>query len=487
MSTRKATSRKPARRKARPAEALPTAAGWPRVLEFLSSTAFRIVAVALLWIVLQPFFSVMLFFTGDEPHYLLSALSLVRDGDFNLVNNYREHQAREFGGEFATKDLTPQWYPHLNFSVIPAEHGTVFPMVVAPMYALGGVMGVRWFLIVLSGLTCLLVGAATDLIVGVRWAGTLATLLLATTPVWQMSASRVYPDALVGFLVSVAVWLLVRGLTGRPSALQSFTAAFCLGLLPLLAIKYVAIAAPIALATIALERKNRALIAGYLAALAAGVVNMIIFHDQGALGGNFLATQPHLFGAPEFRRYWKQWFDSHHGLFAYQPYTILVLWAGVYALRRIRPQALIRQEQPRETVLAGLALAMFGFTLIHAFWLSNPGWSAPGRYLAALVPIICILVAAWATQNDRFRPLRLTILCLSAAMSLVVLLEALRRNVQPDFILRGWVNLFPTYWGSWHTHPRPVSAEPGVGPYLLVIFIVVTKMMASRRAPAVVK
>jgi hypothetical protein len=205
------------------------------------------------------------------------------------------------------------------------------------------------------------------------------------------------------------------------------------------------------------------------------------------LGGNFFETQPHLFGLPEFGRYWIQWFDSHHGLVAYQPYTILALWAAVYALRRLGPRALLGREQPRDTILAGLALATFGFTLVHAFWLGSPGWSAPGRYLAALLPVVCVLIAVWAAQNDRFRRVRLGILSFSAAMSLVVLLEALRRKVQPDFIFRAWVDLFPKYWDSWHTYPHPAPHQPGVGPYLVVAVIVVTKVVASRRTSAAPK
>jgi hypothetical protein len=439
-----------------------------------------VIAVALLWALLQPFLSVTLFFTGDEPNYLISTVSFLRDGDFNLVNNFREQHAREFGGEYATRDLKPQWYPHLDFPVIPAEHGTAFPIAIAPAYALGGVTGVRWFLIALAGGACLLVGFATDSLTGARWAGSVAALLLATTPAWQMSASRVYPDALAGFLVSAALCALTRS----PANLPHFVAGLSIGLLPLLAVKYAAIAVPIAAATLVIASRSLGLYSGYAAAIALSLANIAFFHDQGALGGNFLATQPHIFGFPEFGRYWKQWFDSHHGIFVYQPYTILALWAVIFAIRRVRPAAALRREQPREILLAGLALAVLGYTGIHAFWLSSPGWSAPGRYLAALLPVICVLVVCWAAQNDTYRRLRLSLLAASAVFSLAFLLEAMRRKVQPDFAFRQWSDMFPAYWESWHTYPTPVTAQVGAGPYLLILFIAATKAAAFYRAKA---
>lgn len=37
--------------------------------------------------------------SGDEPHYLVIAQSLARDGDFNVANQYYEHQYRDYIGE----------------------------------------------------------------------------------------------------------------------------------------------------------------------------------------------------------------------------------------------------------------------------------------------------------------------------------------------------------------------------------------------------
>ena len=33
---------------------------------------------------------------GDEPHYLLTAQSIVQDGDFDVLDDYRDREYREF-------------------------------------------------------------------------------------------------------------------------------------------------------------------------------------------------------------------------------------------------------------------------------------------------------------------------------------------------------------------------------------------------------
>src|SRR5258706_5662614 len=72
--------------------------------------------------------------TGDEPHYLVAADSLVRDGDFDLRNNY-------------VPGVYLDWYPspNLNPQVKQRVDGAPFlihtyglAILIAPAYWLGG-------------------------------------------------------------------------------------------------------------------------------------------------------------------------------------------------------------------------------------------------------------------------------------------------------------------------------------------------------------
>lgn len=461
-----------------------------RASNVFGSQLFRIATLLILTLGFQPFLASRLFFTGDEPHYLLAAVSFLRDGDFNLVNNFRERHYRQFGGVYEKEELKPQWVPTLDHPVIPAEHGTSFPLVIVPAYRLAGVTGVRTFLVVLAALTCLLVGSAADALTGRRWAGTLAALLLAVSPTWQMQASRVYPDILAGFLASIAILFIVRQAVSPSRSVSfggSFATGLCLGLLPILYLKYVVLAAPLALAALVASgmAKSKGFYAGAGGALVLGVVDFVLFGSQGAGAGNFARTHPYLFAiVGASGRYWKQWFDSHHGLFVYQPYTLLALWASLHYLRPVYAPNLrnfLRDEHnTREKVLLCLAMAALAYTGMHGVWTAAPGWCAPGRYLAALLPVLCILIAAWATQADAFRTVRLFAIGVPGVLVLGFPIGAIRRTVQPDFIFRSWIDLFPRYWDSWHNFgPQFKPDQVGGGVYLCVAFIVLTKVAAG--------
>src|SRR6266851_4907202 len=89
--------------------------------------------------------------TGDEPHYLIAADSLVRDGDLDLRNNY-------------APKVYLDWYPGatLDRQVKTRADGAQFlvhtyglPFLIAPAYWLGGGRGVAYFM---AGLGSLLAG-----------------------------------------------------------------------------------------------------------------------------------------------------------------------------------------------------------------------------------------------------------------------------------------------------------------------------------------
>src|SRR5258708_25212057 len=86
--------------------------------------------------------------TGDEPHYLIAADSLVRDGDFDLSNNYNP-------------SVFLDWYvsPNLNRQVKSRADGAQFlihtyglSLLIAPAYWLAGARGADYFMALLGAL-----------------------------------------------------------------------------------------------------------------------------------------------------------------------------------------------------------------------------------------------------------------------------------------------------------------------------------------------
>ncbi|MDQ3851143.1 MAG: hypothetical protein M3296_11090, partial [Actinomycetota bacterium] len=101
---------------------------------------------------------------GDEPHYLLTAESIVTDGDVDLRDEYASRAYRD-------------WYPYvlerhgrLTNGQANEPHGVGFPLLIAPAYALGGPTAVQLFLAAIAALAFVLAAALARWVVPDPWA-----------------------------------------------------------------------------------------------------------------------------------------------------------------------------------------------------------------------------------------------------------------------------------------------------------------------------
>ena len=130
---------------------------------------------------------------GDEPHYLITSASVVRDGDLDVANNYEyENSAREV----FPSDLVPHAFrdgPHLWPQRMPGVS-----VLLAIPFGLGGALGAR------AALPLLIIPVLA--IAVYRWcrsclgpldAAVASAGVLACSPV-VFGASQIYPDLLVG-------------------------------------------------------------------------------------------------------------------------------------------------------------------------------------------------------------------------------------------------------------------------------------------------
>src|SRR5262245_18177004 len=153
--------------------------------------------------------------TGDEPHYLVAADSLVRDGDYDLSNNY-------------VPSVYLDWYPSLNLipQVQKRPDGAQFlvhtyglSVLIAPAYWLAGARGVAYFMALLGALL-----AGQVYLLGLQvtedWrAALLGALVVALTPPSVWYGYLHYPELPGALCVTVAARVLVD-LTPHPSSLK---------------------------------------------------------------------------------------------------------------------------------------------------------------------------------------------------------------------------------------------------------------------------
>ena len=125
--------------------------------------------------------------TGDEPFYLMTAISLLKDGDLNECNNYRQRDEAQLYPAFMVEDASvprgfkgfagaPYPLPPHPAQLVPAtrmcgrsvlgvepepggahdelysKHGLGLTLLILPAFALGGVPFVTYFLVLMGAL-----------------------------------------------------------------------------------------------------------------------------------------------------------------------------------------------------------------------------------------------------------------------------------------------------------------------------------------------
>ena len=327
----------------------------------------------------------------DEPQYLLSALSLARDGDLDIAD------------ELATGAQQPFHQAPLpvQTAVQPdgdriSPHDPLLPAVLAVPMGVGGWVAAKATLALLAGLL-----AAVTVWVAVRRfgvrplpAGTVTAVAAASAPL-AVYGQQVYPEVPAALAVVVGAACL----SGRLRAAGSAGLVAAVVALPWLSSKYAPVAAVLAvLALVRLWRSGRhrqALVT--LGALAVNGVMFLGVHRAVYGGWTAYASGDHfqesgelgVVGfAPDFlgrsTRLVGLLVDRDFGLVAWQPAWLL----AVPALA-----ALVRSRPPHWTVLAaplatGWLVATFVALTMHGYW-----W--PGRQVVVVLPLAVIAVALW--------------------------------------------------------------------------------------------
>jgi hypothetical protein len=322
---------------------------------------------------------------GDEPHYLVVTQSILRDGDFDLRNNYEAEQYLEY----YPHRLKPEtlrghavrvgegWYP---------GHGIGLSVLAAPFFALGGRAGV-------VGMQTL----ATVAGLGVVWsllrrrgvppkAAVLATLVSGfTLPVVSQTA-QIFPEPLAFLLVALG---LRAALAPRLADWDLAGLVVSLAFLPWLHVKYLAVAGALLLAVALAHRPRQARGALAMATAAllvsATALAFVSYQWYGAL-------LPVTGYARESRAFFSStlglgligvFFAQHYGLFFASP-VYLVALAGIILLWR-RDRSLV--------VILGIVFASIYLPLgIYRVWFSAV--SSPARYLTPVVPVLACGIAA---------------------------------------------------------------------------------------------
>lgn len=336
--------------------------------------------------------------TGDEPHYLLTAISLAEDGDLDVAD---EHAADRYR-PFHEAPLTPQARARDDGTMV-VPHDPLLPALLAPAMAAGGHVAAKLMLGLVAGaLAALTVWAAVRRLGTSPRSALVVVVVLAASAPLAPYGSQIYPELPAALAVACAA-AAVTGPLGRGGlavALASLVA------LPWLSVKYVPVAAVLAaVGGVRLVRAGRrSTAAGCAAALAAAGLAYAAAHLAWYGGvtvyaaGTFFAnhggeqvvigTDPAWLGRS--RRLLGLLVDRDFGIAAWQPAWLAAVPALV-ALARRRPGW-------APVVVAPAAAAWLTATFVAA---TMHGWWFPGRQVIVTMPLLALAIAWWVDCSPR--------------------------------------------------------------------------------------
>ncbi|MEA2467409.1 MAG: hypothetical protein QOJ57_1535, partial [Thermoleophilaceae bacterium] len=338
-------------------------------------------------------------YAGDEPHYLLTAKSIVEDGNPDLTDEYRERAY----GSFYPRTLDPQGL--LTKGRLHEPHGVGFPLLIAPAFAIGGSHGVELFLAALAALAVLLAYRLALRVVPDPWALG-ATLAVGLSPPLLAYSTAVYPELPAAAALCGAALLALR-LPERPTRAKAYGCFLLIGLLPWLEPKLLLPGVVVGwFGYKALRRARRPVLAVTAVEVVGFSVALYVGFSEGLYGGPtpYSADSSGVGGLDAsfplgyLERAYRSvalLIDRDYGLLRWAPVFALAL-LGAWVLWRERRSGLARaipglRGEESAALLCGAAVlvqvlvAVFLSPTMFGFWF-------PGLYLVTALPLAVPLV-----------------------------------------------------------------------------------------------
>jgi len=332
-----------------------------------------------------------LFPSGDEPHYLVIAQSLWRDGDLKIQNNHQRGDYREY----YPGELDPHYLTRGTDREIYSIHPIGLAVLLAPIYALAGYQGAVWALILMGALAAVLAWRWTVATLNAPGAATFAWAAIAFSAPFMFNTFTIYPEIAAALAVMFALTTTLRTDPTRSGLLPWIAVGITIALLPWLSTKYAPMSAALLLvvifrlvktrpASLLREPKVWAVAAIYAISLASWFTFFYVIWGKPlpmAPYGSMVQTTPMNLksGAPGLL------FDQEYGLLAYAPVYILAA-TGLYQMWRGGGE--LRRQAIEITVIF---LALLG--TVGAFGIWWGGTAAPARPIASGLLLLMLPIA----------------------------------------------------------------------------------------------
>jgi hypothetical protein len=399
--------------------------------------------------------------TGDEPHYLVIATSLIRDGDLDVLNNYRDKDYLSFypyhlGDARSPEDMHAIYGEdgHLY-----SKHGIGLPLLFLPALKLGGHGLVIVFMMGVAAALAVQTYLLAREVVRETWIAVAAWLAVAFTSPLLLYADQIYPEVPGALLTIVgvrAVFRLSRARTQRrpPPRGTTVLLGLAIGLLPWLHLRYIPLAAVLGVAGLVAGlpvlrpaprrpggrprpaglprfprlpgKQDRGSFLRHLPWLTVppAVTGLALYALDWHLFGGLPAVDEYGTLAPlnVFTGTPGLLFDRQFGLLVYSPVYLVALYGLVLVPRRL-------PGLRAGVLLATLAVYVL-FVAAFSYWYG--AYSPPSRMLVPVAPLLVVPLALALEQWTalRFRATAAVLLLLSWSMAhLLMDVPRLRYNL----------------------------------------------------------
>ncbi len=378
--------------------------------------------------------------TGDEPHYLIAAHSLVYDGDFDLANNYAQ---RDFASFYSEYFLTPHMRPGSGGQQM-LTHNLGLSLLIAPAYRLGGLAGVEYFLAFLGACLAANIFALGYELTGHWLAAVVGWVALAFTPPLVWYVFLVYPEMTAGLGLIIAVRHLLSTTTVPPARYALTTLG--LAYLPWLSARYLPILGLLIIWAFIRAWRERGWLFVALGSLI-GLGSFALFtwwlYGSASPAAAYAGPTPLAFetasAGTRFLRGLVGWLlDNQRGIISASPIYIVALWGGTLLLRR-KPTA-------GGAVLFPFVIMLITVALWGGFWM---GWEYSARFMVAPLPLLGAGLAYWVATTRRGLALPVVAVLFGASLWVgrAVMLEPLTGIISsPAEILKSYYQIEIENW-----------------------------------------
>jgi len=325
---------------------------------------------------------------GDEPHYLLIAESLIKDGDVDLKNQFEE---RAFS-KFTSANLEPHTAPRSPKDKLYAIHTPGLAALIAPGYAVAAYMGARATVSLVMALAVGFLFFVARTLFGGGAANFVFLLATFASPL-PIYANSVFPDSVATLPVAATLACMV---CRRPACIAIASAA--IASLPWMHPRFLPLAIVLALAITLRGGFSFGRAAASFAPLVVSL-GLLLAHFQSLFGRASLSAAygPGFSSDVSLARI--PWgasallLDRQFGLLLFCPVLLLGLAGASLLWKRDRTVAILA------ITAAGVLLGVGG-----SFSMWWGGASAPARFLIGAMPALLLMGGASWQESEDHRP-----------------------------------------------------------------------------------